>query len=226
MVMKKKHITKAKKNKMKDVKAEKKKGKTLELVKSTDAALDFEQPVDEKSVDEKPVDEKSMSEGLVNVAEEREKERKAKEEEEKAKAEEEALKEKKRLERLAEAATGVIQDARVFKLMYLEKCAIEATLQIQVRRSAYEARIIALRQEMAGVVQQWEATQSKSVRKISNVRREIEEDYGIYMNHWGYDDETGVLQQLPQEIVDENTTKPEKDSKLNTEADKNTTGGK
>ena len=84
--------------------------------------------------------------------------------------------------------------------MYLEKCAIEASLQIQVRKTAYERRIEALKLELNGVVRQWEMAQKKAVRRITDVRREIEDDYGIRMEQWGYDEDTGVLRRLPQEV--------------------------
>ena len=108
-----------------------------------------------------------------------------------------------RLERLRIAGTGVIPDPRVFRMMYLEKCALEAALQIQVRKSAYESRMQALKAELNNVVRQWEDTQRKSIRKISDVRREVEEDYGIHMNQWGYDEDTGVLKRIPEEALQE-----------------------
>jgi len=127
----------------------------------------------------------------------------------------EAIRETARLARLEVAGTGVIPDARVFHLMYLEKCAIEASLQIQVRRTAYERRIEALKQELNNVVRQWENTQKKSVRRISDVRRELENDYGIYMDQWGYDEETGVLRRLPQEAEQEvKSSAPQNEDKL------------
>ena len=110
--------------------------------------------------------------------------------------------EKARQERLKMAGTGVIHDGRVFQLMYLEKCVVEASLQAQVRKKAYEERINALRQEANQIIQQWESTQKKTAKRIAEVRREVEEDYGIFLNHWGYDDETGVLQKLSQAEID------------------------
>lgn len=132
----------------------------------------------------------------------------------------EADKAKERASRLKIASSGEIPDARVFQLAYLEKCAVEADLQIQVRKSAYETRIQVLRNELNGIVRQWEATQKRSLRKIKDIRRDIEEDYGIVLSQWGYNDETGVLEKLPPDVVeliskrkkDESDFKSEKES--------------
>ena len=148
----------------------------------------------------------SPAEGVTDVSSSGEKKEpprlvdaeKLQEEQEKARQEQE----KARQERVKEAGTGVIQDSRVFQLMYLEKCVVEASLQAQVRKKAYEERINALKQECNHVIQQWESTQKKNAKKIAGVRRDIEEDYGIFLNHWGYDDETGVLQKLSQAEID------------------------
>ena len=107
----------------------------------------------------------------------------------------------RRLERSKQADSGTIPDPRVFHLMYLEKCAVEASLQIQVRKNAYTSRIEVLKQELINIVRQWEDTQKKSIRKISDIRREFENDYGIYFNQWGYDEETGSLTKLPQDVL-------------------------
>jgi hypothetical protein len=111
-------------------------------------------------------------------------------------------KERARKARLDMAGNGIIQDARTFRLMYLEKCAVEASLQLHVQKTAYDSRIAALRQELNVILRQWETVQKQSIRKIADVRREIEEDYGIFMPHWGYDDDTGTLTRLTQDQID------------------------
>jgi len=107
------------------------------------------------------------------------------------------------LARLEQASTGIITDVRTLRLMYSEKCVLEAILQAQVQRNAYETRIQVLRNEMSSIVRQWEDRQNRIVRKIADLRREMEEDYGINMQQWAFDDETAVLQRLPQTEADQ-----------------------
>lgn len=111
--------------------------------------------------------------------------------------------ERARLARLEQAGTGFIEDVRTVRLMYLEKCVVESVLQVQVRRTAYESRIQVLKNEMSSVIRQWEDKQKQAVRKIADLRRELEEAYGIDMSQWGFDDDTGMLLRLPQEVTDQ-----------------------
>ena len=123
-------------------------------------------------------------------------------------AEAEKEKEKQRLARLEQAGTGTIEDIRTLRLMYFDKSVLEAVLQAQLQRNAYEQRIQALRNEMNAVIRGWEQKQKLITRKIVELRREMEEDYGIIMNQWGFDDETALLHRLPQQEtaqIDEET---------------------
>ena len=114
-------------------------------------------------------------------------------------AEVEAEKEKQRLARLEQASTGTIEDIRTLRLMYWDKSVLETVLQAQVQRNAYEQRIQALKNEMSAVIRGWEQKQKLITRKIFELRKELEEDYGIIMSQWGFDDETALLVRLPQQ---------------------------
>lgn len=111
----------------------------------------------------------------------------------------EAEKEKQRLARLEQAGSGVIEDIRTLRLMYLDKSVLEAVLQAQLQRNAYEQRIQALKNDMSAVIKGWEQKQKLITRKIVELRKELEEDYGIIMSQWGFDDETATLLKLPQQ---------------------------
>jgi len=134
-------------------------------------------------------------------------------------SEEEAEKEKQRLARLAQAGSGVIEDVRTLRLMYFDKSVLEAVLQAQVQRNAYEQRIQALKNDMNAVIRGWEQRQKLITRKIVELRREMEEDYGIVMSQWGFDDETATLVRLPQqEAVQIDEEKDQSKLKEDTEA--------
>lgn len=105
--------------------------------------------------------------------------------------------------RLDEAETGTIADQRVLRIMYEEKCALEAVLQANTQREAYDKRINNLRNELNSVLRQWDAVQKKRALRVAELRRGLEDDYGINMMHWGFDDETAVLVKLPPEVIDQ-----------------------
>lgn len=105
--------------------------------------------------------------------------------------------------RLAKADTGVIEDPRVLRIMYEEKCVMEAALQANTQRGAYDRRLENLRNELNGILRHWDAVQKTKAKKIASLRQELEGDYGINMMHWGFDDEAAVLVKLPPEVIDQ-----------------------
>lgn len=194
------------------------KEENLDLCKEKDDVVKKSEVPDVSRLDTEVVEENVVKQALRSVDSVEE----TKVDEPKMDKEAEAERAKKA--RMNMVDNGLIQDARTFRMMYLEKCAVEASLQLHVQKTAYDSRISTLRQELNVILRQWETVQKQSIRKIADVRREIEEDYGIFMPHWGYDDETGTLTRLSQDQIDSMLGNKQKEEKKETGAPKQSVG--
>ncbi len=89
--------------------------------------------------------------------------------------------------------SGKIEDLRIFKLMYLEKCINEAKLLSELKKRAFNDQIEHLKLERQSVARSFELRQRTLSDEVAQIREQFEIEYNIQLKEWGYDDSTGVL---------------------------------
>lgn len=128
-------------------------------------------------------------------------------------------------EKAVENNGTMINEPRIFELMYLEKAITEAGLQKALQTKTYTERITQLKAELQNVVRQWDVSQRQLMRRMEEAQREIEEKHGIHIYEWGYDDITGVMQKHPPDVLAQIHAQRELQRKKNAPEESENTAG-
>ncbi len=99
------------------------------------------------------------------------------------------------------ADSGRIEDPRVLRLMYVEKCINEAKLKYELKARALNDEIERAKQDRRSFEHATRATVANHIDDVRRIREELSADYDINMIEWGYDDTTGVLMRHPPEVL-------------------------
>lgn len=99
--------------------------------------------------------------------------------------------------------TGKIEDLKIFKLMFLEKSINEVKLLSELKKRAINDQIEQLKAERQSHARSFELRAKNLSEEVLKVRSMFEDEYGIKLSEWGYDDMTGVLVPLNPDVLNE-----------------------
>ena len=91
----------------------------------------------------------------------------------------------------------------LFRIVMLEERLEKFATQRGAKDHEYNDRLLALRRERTSVLKQLDKEIRDTTSKISDRRLAFEEKHGINMNEYSYDDETGMMTRLPDEIIEQ-----------------------
>jgi len=95
---------------------------------------------------------------------------------------------------------GRIEDARVYKILYLEQAIVAEKYRAQLKERTIQDQMEQLKADRRASQQQSEQRIQGCINQTTAIRKLLAEEYQIDLELWGYDDTTGVMVPLPPDV--------------------------